>query len=100
MIVALSGRNGNKDSGDSQTWGQNFLLIPSVSPWNLGLLIHKVRLRIFPRSWVVWKIPSDDAPSLPGRIPGLWCSLNVSSHYCCCCVVAVVVLINSSILIL
>lgn len=67
MVAALSWRNGRKDSGDSQT----FLLIPSVTPWNLGLLIHKVRLRIFSRSWVVWKIPSDSAYSLPGRIPGL-----------------------------
>lgn len=61
MLAALSWRNGSKDSGDSQTWAQNFLLIPSVTPWNLGLLIHKVRLRIFSRSWVVWKILSDNA---------------------------------------
>lgn len=71
MVAALSWRNGSKDSGDRQTWGQNFLLTPSVTPWNLGLLIHKVRLRLFSRSWVVWKIPSDNAYSLPGRIPGL-----------------------------
>lgn len=71
MLAALSWRNGSKDSGDSQTWAQNFLLIPSVTPWNLGLLIHKVRLRIFSRSWVVWKVPSGNAYSLPGGIPGL-----------------------------
>lgn len=49
--MALSWRNVSKGPGDSQTWGLNFLLMPSVTHWNLGLLIYKMRLRVFSRSW-------------------------------------------------
>lgn len=49
--VALSWRNVSKDPGESQTWGLNFLLMPSVTHWNLVLLISKMELRVFSRSW-------------------------------------------------